>query len=283
MSGERPDSLRRTLRGSPLRRGLGLLLVPALCCLCDEPLGDPLRGPACTGCRARIVVPSRYAACPWCSDFRVPEECGACRNDPPPWVRAVAAVPYEGAARRAVVELKYRRREALAPLLAAAAVAAWETACAHPAPTGERGGVSEASEKGLSSEAAPPAKAEPPPEAVVPMPSPRWRRIRRGFNPARSIAEGVAKRLDLPIETSLLRRRHSPPQTTVTPSARRRNVSRVFRARKLPPRLVGRPLLLVDDVLTTGSTARAATRALLAAGTGPVSVLAFARGGTPGV
>ncbi len=193
----------------------------------------------------------------------------------------MAAAPYEGAVRRAVTELKYRRRETLAPLLAAAAASAWEMVRRDP-PRGKArigGGPGGA----MAGEPSLPPEAERPPEAVVPMPSPIGRRIRRGFNPAQSIAEGVAERLELPLRASLLRRRHAPPQTAVTPGRRRRNVSRVFRARDLPARLAGRPLLLVDDVLTTGSTADAATRTLLAAGAGPVSILTCARGGTPGV
>ncbi len=281
MNGGRPATLLRSDPVSRIRQGLGQLLVPGPCCICDEPLRDPLRGPVCADCRTRLIVPSRFAACPRCADFRVPEMCGRCRNDPPPWVRAVAAAPYEGRVRRAVVELKYRRREPIAALLAAAAATTWEMVFRNPAaedPTTEPD-----AEDALVAEPGLPPEAERPPVAVIPMPAPMWRRIRRGFNPAQSIAEGVAERLRLPIEASVLRRRHSPPQTTVTPARRRRNVRGVFRTRTLAPSLVGRPLLLVDDVLTTGSTAGAATRAILAAGAGPVSVLTFARGGTPGV
>ena len=75
----------------------------------------------------------------------------------------------------------------------------------------------------------------------------------------------------------MLRRRSREPQTLVTPSARRRNVRGAFRARRLPEELVGRPLLLVDDVFTTGSTVEAAVRALIRAGAGPVDILTVAR------
>ncbi len=245
-----------------LRRGLGQLLFPVGCPLCDGPLADPLRAPVCGGCRTRLL-PLPHPACRRCGRFfapgAAPGVCGACRRAPPPFLRAVAAASYEGTARRAVQELKYRRREALAPLLAEAAATAWLAATW----TGEA------------------ARAEAP-AAVIPVPSPFWRRVRRGFQPAASIAEGVAARLELPLAGNVLRRRHSPPQTLVPAGARRRNVSRVFRVRRLPPALNGRILLLVDDVLTTGSTARAAVRALRRAGAGPVAVLTFARAAGPG-
>lgn len=181
--------------------------------------------------------------------------CGACLNSPPPFDRLIAALPHEGLARRAVHELKYRRRETLAPLLAVAATKAWAAADRGPAA----------------------------PAAVVPVPAPFWRRVRRGFHPAESIADGVARRLRIPLRTGVLRRRHAPPQTGLSGAARRRNVRGVFRARRFPAALRGQPLLLVDDVSTTGSTARAGSRELIRAGSGRVEVLTFARAGGGGV
>jgi ComF family protein len=113
--------------------------------------------------------------------------------------------------------------------------------------------------------------------ALVPVPLSRARRRERGYNQAELIARGVARETGIPIRLGILKRiRERPPQAGLSRSARRKNVTGVYRA-KLPPRLRGEVLLLVDDVLTTGATAEAASRALLAAGAGAVDVLTLAR------
>ena len=186
-----------------------------------------------------------------------PGLCGECRQRPRPFRFAVAAAPYEGVFRRAVLELKFRRREPLARFVGQAAASAFRAA-PRSAELGTAG---------------------PPPEAVVPMPLPRWRRIRRGFNQAALIARPVAAARELPLAQGILVRRWRSPQTTLSRSRRRRNPAGSFRIRQLglPAKLLGRPLLLVDDVMTTGATAEAAVRCLRRAGAGPVDVLVVAR------
>ena len=172
---------------------------------------------------------------------------------------AVAAAPYEGVFRSALLELKFRRREVLARLLAEPAVSAFRRA-----PRGPEAGT-----------------AGTLPVAAVAVPLPFWRRRRRGFNQAELLARPIARELGIPLVRGVLHRRSREPQTLVTPSARRRNVRGAFRTRRLPEELVGRPLLLVDDVFTTGSTVEAAVRALIRAGAGPVDILTVARAMTP--
>lgn len=112
---------------------------------------------------------------------------------------------------------------------------------------------------------------------VVPMPLSRSRRRERGFNQAERIARQVARRACLPLaDRALWRTGQRPPQAGLSAPARRRNVRGVFRAR-LPRSLHGARALLVDDVLTTGATAEAASGALLRAGAGEVDVLTLAR------
>ena len=178
--------------------------------------------------------------------------CGACLERRRPFRIAVAAGPWDGVFQRALVELKFRRRETLAPLLAAPCVEAFRRATGDPA-----------------------REAAPPPVAATAVPLPFWRRARRGFNQAELLAEAIARELGIPLARGLLRKRARPPQTRVAPHARVRNVRGAFRAR-LPERLRGAPLLLVDDVITTGATVEAAVRALRKAGAGPVDVLTVA-------
>jgi predicted amidophosphoribosyltransferase len=83
--------------------------------------------------------------------------------------------------------------------------------------------------------------------------------------------------LRLPCRPRWLRRiRHTPKQTEQTPAARRENVKGAFRAAR-GGALAGQAVLLVDDVMTTGSTVSEAARALRDAGARQVVVAVLAR------
>ncbi len=79
------------------------------------------------------------------------------------------------------------------------------------------------------------------------------------------------------LDDLLLKHRATAPQTSLTRAQRQENVSGVFSVPKGERhRIAGRRVLLIDDVITTGSTANAASRILLRAGAASVDVLAFA-------
>ena len=117
-----------------------------------------------------------------------------------------------------------------------------------------------------------PAFAEAPrPQALVPVPLHRARLRRRGHDQALGLARDWARALGLPVLTgALARRRDTAPQTTLDAEGRRRNLEGAFTA-CAGARLPGH-VALVDDVLTTGSTAAAAVAALRAAGVTRVQV-----------
>ena len=104
------------------------------------------------------------------------------------------------------------------------------------------------------------------PNIIVPVPLHWRRRLWRGFNVANLLGRALGNRLGIPGHGSALRRvRPTPSQTTLTPAQRRTNVRNAFAVRRRF-QMNGALAVLVDDVLTTGSTLSEAARALKAAG-----------------
>lgn len=102
-------------------------------------------------------------------------------------------------------------------------------------------------------------------EAVVPVPLHWRRRLRRGYNQSEYIAQGIAESLGVEMDARIMRRtRHNPSQTKREARERWDNVKGIFAVRH-PERIRGKHILLVDDVLTTGSTITSCAEAILAA------------------
>ena len=115
------------------------------------------------------------------------------------------------------------------------------------------------------------------PDVVVPVPMYWLRRWSHGTNSAAVLAEVLADNLRVPLAPGLLRRlRHTPPQFSLPPSQRRANVRRAFAVRT-GYHLERANVLLVDDILTTGSTCSEAARALKRAGAARVMVAVAGR------
>jgi ComF family protein len=115
-------------------------------------------------------------------------------------------------------------------------------------------------------------------DLIVPMPLARWRLLSRRFNQAQILAAEAGRRSDKPVNPFvLMRSRSTPHQIGLTKAQRMRNVAGVFRvpANELP-KVSGKAIVLVDDVITSGATASAAAIALKRAGARRVDVLALA-------
>lgn len=116
------------------------------------------------------------------------------------------------------------------------------------------------------------------PDVVVPVPLHRRRLAARGFNQAAEIAAPAAARLGLPLLIDgCARVRHTIEQMSLTGTARRRNLVGAFVA---PSDLEGLRVAIVDDVLTTGTTARAVAAAVMDAGARDTQIWTVARTGT---
>lgn len=167
--------------------------------------------------------------------------CARCEDTPPPFEALRAHYRFEGDARAAVLEAKFRGiTSLLRPLGLAAAV--------------------EAAEWDI--------------DVVVPVPLHSQRLRQRGYNQAELIGGAVAAHLGVPLETDRLRRvRATPAQAGLAAGARARNLRGAFEVRGA----VRGTVLVVDDVTTTGSTFAEAARVLVESGAHRVYALAIAR------
>ena len=121
------------------------------------------------------------------------------------------------------------------------------------------------------------ARLQTPFSGIVPVPLHPARRRERGFNQARVLAETLARRTGVPVVEALQRIRYTSTQTRLDRVSRMENLRNAFRMRQS----VGVSqlhLLLIDDVLTTGSTVDECARVLKDAGAASVRVVAVARG-----
>jgi len=106
-------------------------------------------------------------------------------------------------------------------------------------------------------------------------PSTRWSLMKRGFNPAELIARELGRALDKPVIAQLATRRHSGEQKALNRQQRINNVSKNFHPTR--KKLNGEHMLLIDDVMTTGSTAHSMALILKQSGASQVGVWCLAR------
>lgn len=113
-------------------------------------------------------------------------------------------------------------------------------------------------------------------DAIVPVPLHWWRYYRRGFNQAADLAKPLSKHFRIPIMKRNLRRvRYTSPQVGLSPQERRANIRNAFRVAH-PPKMEGKKLLLVDDVITSGATLNECARVLKKAGATEVTIITLA-------
>ncbi len=241
-------------RVAAVARNFVQLLYPNTCLLCEALEGDVggFRHGVCNDCR-RAVTSDPFPTCPWCAQTVGPHTdtthgCAQCQGIALGFERAFRLGPYDGKLRDAVLRTKFLGGEGLADLLGRIFAEC-------------RGEVLQEAEIDL----------------VAPVPLHWWRKWTRGFNQAEAVARELAAGLRMRFMPDLMRRvRWTPQQVQPTRAARRENVKGAFRVAR-GARVAGRTVLLVDDVMTTGSTLGEAARTLGDAGADRVVVAVLAR------
>lgn len=198
-----------------------------------------LEDPVCDGCGAAFEHDGGAFA---------ETRCAACTAQPYAFSRARAACVYDDASRQVILRLKHGDQQQFAPLFAR-----WLERAAAP----------------LLADG----------DAIVPVPLHRLRLLSRRFNQAAEIARPLARAANRQfLPDALIRPVRTDSQGGKSARGRRLNVKSAFAVTAAGAREVhGRRVLLVDDVLTTGATAEACAKALLAAGARAVDLAVVAR------
>lgn len=101
---------------------------------------------------------------------------------------------------------------------------------------------------------------------IVPVPIHHLKKVERGYNQSDYIVKGLSKTLQIPYSTKLIKRiRHTESQTKLNMKQRSENVANAFKVSN-KKEIIGKNVLLVDDVITTGSTIQECAKTLLTAG-----------------
>ena len=112
-------------------------------------------------------------------------------------------------------------------------------------------------------------------DAIIPVPLHKSRLIERGYNQSELLANALAQRLNLPVYTDAIRRiKKTRPQHSLSPAERTENLQNAIAAGADLPKLSGKSVILLDDIITTGATAQACAAVLLQGGAAAVYALA---------
>jgi len=222
-------------------------LAPRACLVCRGRagrIGGEGDADLCAACHDQL--PRSGIQCPVCGVAAdQPRACGACLARPPAFTSVFAPFPWDEPLAGWVRAYKYAPRPDLGRTLARLLAVEWQC-------------------RGL-----------PRPDALAPVPLHPRRAAGRGFSQPAELARLIGRHTGIAVRPDLLRRAvHTPPQVRLSQQARSVNVKGAFRAATAAA--MGH-IALVDDVLTTGSTAHECARTLRQAGAGRVDVWVVAR------
>lgn len=238
------------LRNSELFHAAVSLLYPATCTICRQHLraGEYL----CDACEAKIarIVPPFCETCsePFDGSINTAFTCANCAHRAIHFDAAVAAYRGRGIVREVIHQFKYNRQIHLRHV-----VARWLCAA-----------LDDERLRNIQF------------DLIVPVPLHPARQRERGFNQASVLAELLSAQTSIPCKPLLKRMRYTTTQTALDRSERMKNLHNAFRLRKNAD-VRGLRVLLIDDVLTTGSTLSECARILKRAGATSVHAATAAR------
>jgi ComF family protein len=229
------------------------IIFPAACAACQKSLWGDSVPFFCNRCWSSLT-PIPAPVCPRCGrpfassiaiQYSPTHQCGTCRKRPLALTQAWSLFPYQTPLKEALALFKYRGKLSLAKPLARALI-----------------------------EALPPLPAL---DGIIPVPLHPQRLREREYNQSLVLADRLSHQTGIPlILACLLRIRPTVPQTSLSRKERLTNLRRAFSVAK-PENILGKRILLVDDVFTTGMTLHECAKALRRAGSGPVYGLTLAR------
>jgi ComF family protein len=227
--------------------GLSDLIFPFSCEICHKKLEvSSGRQYLCAECIGKIKL-IREEICSCCGKESAISPCRSCKEKKQIFQKARSAGIYEGVLKECIHLFKYNRKTYLARPLGKLLIDL--IYC----------------EQDLS-------KAE----LLVPVPLDKRKYRERGFNQAQLLAATISKKTGIPISRGLYRIGNAPSQTQLSCQERIKNVEGLFKVAGNNG-IMGKSILLVDDVFTTGATANECARTLLRAGAQKVNVLTVAR------
>ena len=227
------------------------VILPPICHICHSYFPDAGRLHICPTCRDRLPLVSS-PLCPLCgipfAGAGADHRCGACLTHPPHFDVARAGFLYEGPIRDLIHSFKYNQQTQLRYPLALLTL------------EGLGGFVTDHA-----------------PHLIVPVPLHSSRLRQRGFNQAVLLGRTISRHLSLPIlPDALIRTRRTEPQIELSSAERRVNVKGAFAVGRADS-VAGKRILLLDDVMTTGSTMDECAKELKKAGAEAVIAAAIAR------
>jgi len=222
------------------------LWMVAVCPGCEE--APSQEGLFCASCCAELRPPPS-THCPLCMRPKLVDgSCAFCTNAPPAFESVLALFVYEEPISSVIHRFKYQAR----PELAAPLAQLWADKLGPLLQT--------------------------LPDNVVPVPLHRHRYVERGFDQTVLLGATLARLTQKTLRHGWLKRLEATPsQVGQGQDFRQRNLDKLEKAFEASPQVRGQTVLLVDDVVTTGSTALACARVLKKAGAQAVHVLCLSR------
>jgi competence protein ComFC len=225
-------------------------LFPPLCLLCDT-LRKPPDPWLCETCKNELRDNHRHRdPCPVCAMNRNKGACACSQGWRHPFENVYALLDFDPLVQACMHQVKYKGRKRFARYLG--------------------GFLFELLPSGFLNDI----------DAIIPIPLHPSRQRKRGYNQSHLFALGIVGRHPgiAVMENALVRVRKTTTQTALDKAQRERNMKGAFTVSdENHPKVEGKRILLLDDVVTTGATTAAAARALLDAGCAKVTVLAIAR------